>query len=410
MKAFIKSLWEGEIPAPSEHWRLHIQLLIALFAVGFVFTAVMDALFNLNIMLGPGLVDKGVSTLDRAWGVLEPILDRGDLSSAIFLSLFLPMVVLCLLWNAIVVYRGFTLYPKTRGKPYPLKTFTTFFLLNAVMVVLMYIALIVVGIIAWLWLGEFATGFEVIHHMTMYSQSVVGRVPTLVQLPYPFPLLCAYLTVDFFYYWLHRWGHTQRLWWLLWHRPHHMTNELIIPCTQPVFAAFPLFLLFAVPFQVGIGVLAKLFGPETMILESLMLGVISTTFAIYAHNSAYYEWFGKQKILMFIAGMFGNGNYHYMHHSALKGHEFINIAGFGWYFWDRVFGTYVKPYKEKPPVGLTGSPELHMNPIRLALSGMMQIVYEWKHNKSFLTRLKILFGGSDYVPPVSKDFAVREVV
>lgn len=408
MKALITRLWDGELPTPSERWRKWVQLLIAVFAIGFVFTTIMDALFNLNIMLGPGLVDTGISTFERARIVLEPILNRGDLSSAIFLSLFLPLVVICLLWNAIVVYRGFTLYPETRGKPYPLKTFTTFFLLNAAMVVTMYGALLVCGVVAWIWLGSFSSGFDIIHTMTVFSQSVVNQVPTLVELPYPLPLLVAYLVVDFFYYWLHRWGHTLRLWWLLWHRPHHMTDELIIPCTQPVFAAFPLFLLFAIPFQIIVGVLARLFGPETMILESLMLGVISTTFAIYAHNSAYYEWFGKQKILMFIAGMFGNGNYHYMHHSALKGHEFINIAGFGWYFWDRVFGTYVEPYKEKPPVGLTGSPQLHMNPVRLALSGMAQLVYEWKHNKDFKTRMKILFGGSDYVPPVSKDFAVKD--
>lgn len=407
MKALINRLWEGELPTPAERWRVWVQLLIALFAIGFVFTTIMDALFNLNIMLGPGLVDSGISTFEQARLVLEPILNRGDLSSAIFLALFLPMVVICLLWNAIVVYRGFTLYPKTRGKAYPLKTFTTFFLLNAVMVLTMYATLLLCGVVAWLWVGSFGAGFDVIYLMTVFSQDIVNRVPTLVELPYPLPLFAAYLTVDFFYYWMHRWGHTRRMWWLLWHRPHHMTNELIIPCTQPVFAAFPLFLLFAIPFQIGIGVLARLFGPETMIMESLMLGVVSSTFAIYAHNSAYYEWFGKQKILMFIAGMFGNGNYHYMHHSALKGHESINLAGFGWYFWDRVFGTYVVPYKEKPPVGLTGSPELHMNPVRLALSGVAQMVYEWKHNQGFATRMKVLFGGSDYVPPVSKDFAVK---
>lgn len=395
------------MPTPSERWRIWVQSLIAVFAIGFVFTTIMDALFNLNIMLGPGLVDGGISAFERARRVLEPILNRGDLSSAIFLSLFLPMVVVCLLWNAIVVYRGFTLYPKTRGKPYPLKTFNTFFLLNAVMVIAMYIALLICGVIAWIWLGNFASGFDIIRAMTIFSQSIVVSVPTLIELPYPLPLLFAYLTVDFFYYWFHRWGHTKRLWWLLWHRPHHMTNELIIPCTQPVFAAFPLFLLFAIPFQITIGVLARLFGPETMILESLMLGVISTTFAIYAHNSAYYEWFGKQKILMFLGGMFGNGNYHYMHHSALKGHEAINIAGFGLYFWDRVFGTYVEPYKEKPPVGLTGSPELHMNPVRLGFSGVAQIIYEWKNNKNFLTRMKILFGSSDYEPPVTKDYAKK---
>jgi len=410
VKTFLNRLWEGELPTPPERWRLWVQLLIAVFAVGFVFTTIMDALFNDNIMLGPGLVDTGISAIDWAKIKLEPILNRCDLSSKIFLSLFLPMVLVCLIWNAIVVYRGFTLYPKTRGKPYPLRKFFTFFFLNASSVLLLYVMLLVGGVLAWLALGEFNSGFDIVREMTVFSKSIVDRVPTLVVLPYPLPLFVALIAVDFFYYWFHRWGHTKRLWWLLWHRPHHMTDELIIPCTQPVFAAAPLFIFISIPFQIMVGVLAKLFGPDTMILESLMLGVISTTFAIYAHTSAYYEWFGKQKILMFIASMFGNGNYHYMHHSALEGHEVINVAGFGFYFWDRVFGTYVEPYKEKPPVGLTGSPELHMNPLRLALSGMAQIAYEWKHNRDFLTRMKILFGDSDYFPPVSKDFAKKAPV
>ena len=111
---------------------------------------------------------------------------------------------------------------------------------------------------------------------------------------------------------------------------------------------------------------------------------------------------------MFLASFNGNGNYHYMHHSALPGHEVINVAGSCFYFWDRVFGTYVEPTKEIPPVGLTGSPELHMNPIRLALSGMTQIAYELKNNKDWRTRLKILVGDSDYFPPVSKDFAKKK--
>jgi len=408
MKTFLKTLWEGELPTPSERWRLWIQLLIAVFAVGFVLTTILDALFNDNIMLGPGLVDTGISAVDWAVIRLEPILNRGDLSSKIFLSLFLPMVVICLIWNAIVVYRGFTIYPKTRGKPYPLKTFVTFFLLDGMIVITLYVFLLICGVVAWLWFGHFKPGFDIVYQMTVFSKTIVDRVPTLVVLPYPLPLFASMIVVDFFYYWFHRWGHTKRMWWLLWHRPHHMTDELIIPCTQPVFAAAPLFIFISIPFQIGVGVLAKLFGPDTMVLESLMLGVITTTFAIYAHTSAYYEWFGKQKILMFLASFNGNGNYHYMHHSALPGHEVINVAGSCFYFWDRVFGTYVEPTKEIPPVGLTGSPELHMNPIRLALSGMTQIAYELKNNKDWRTRLKILVGDSDYFPPVSKDFAKKK--
>jgi sterol desaturase/sphingolipid hydroxylase (fatty acid hydroxylase superfamily) len=408
MNSLLKTVWEGEMPTPSEKWRLWIQVLIAVFAVGFVFTTILDALFNADIMLGPGLVDTGIPAVEWARIRLEPILDRGDLSSTIFLSLFLPMVVICLLWNAIVVYRGFTLYPKNRGKPYPLRKFFTFFLLNAVDVFLLYGMLMLCGAIAWLWFGKFHSGFDIVRAMTIFSKSIVDRVPTLVVLPYPLPLFASMIVVDFFYYWFHRWGHTNRLWWLLWHRPHHMTDELVIPCTQPVFAAAPLFLLIAVPFQIGVGVLAKLFGHDTMVLESLILGVISATFAIYAHTSAYYEWFGKQKILMFLASFNGNGNYHYMHHSAIPGHEVINVSGGCFYFWDRVFGTYVKPTKEIPPVGLTGSPELYMNPLRLGLSGMAQIAYELKHNKAFKTRLKILFGSSEYFPPVSKDFAKKK--
>ena len=280
----------------------------------------------------------------------------------------------------------------------------------AVGVLLLYLMLLLVGVATWLALGKFMTGFDLVHAMTLFSKSIVDRVPTLIELPYPLPLFASMLVVDFFYYWFHRWGHTQRLWWLLWHRPHHMTDELVIPCTQPVFAAAPLFIIMAIPFQICVGVLAKLFSHDTMVLEALLLGVISSTFAIYAHTSAYYEWFGKQKILMFLAHFNGNGNYHYMHHSAKPGHEVINVSGACFYFWDKVFGTFVKPTKEIPPVGLTGSPELYMNPLRLGLSGMAQIFYELKHNSDFKTRLKILFGSSEYMPPVTKDFAKKKMV
>ncbi len=75
--------------------------------------------------------------------------------------------------------------------------------------------------------------------------------------------------------------------------------------------------------------------------------------------------------------------------------------------WDRVFGTYLAPTATPPPVGLTGSPALHGNPFRLGLSGLLQLVYEWRHNRGLRTRLSIVFGSSRYTPPVSTDFALE---
>lgn len=408
MKKFLTQLWEGEIATPSERWRIWVTLLIAVFSVGFVLTTIVDALFNVTIMLGPGLVDSGLTPLQWAIRQLQPLFDKGDTTSLVFLAFFLPLALFCLIQNALAVYRGFTLYPQTVGRAYPLREFWTFFLLNAAMVLVLVLMLLLCGVIAWLCFGDFFKGYDIVYEMTMFSNNIVDRVPTLVVLPYPLPLIVTLLLVDFFYYWFHRWGHTQRLWWLLWHRPHHMTTEMIIPCVQPVFAAAPLFLLIAIPYQIGLGVLAKLFGPETMVMEALAFGLIGTIIGIYSHISAYYDSFAKNKIAMAVGHFYGLGNYHYMHHSSLPGHEVINIGGTFFLFWDRVFGTYVKPPEQKPPVGLTGQPELYMNPLRLALSGMTQIGYELKHNKDWRTRLKIIFGGSEYFPPQTKDFAKKK--
>jgi hypothetical protein len=72
--------------------------------------------------------------------------------------------------------------------------------------------------------------------------------------------------------------------------------------------------------------------------------------------------------------------------------------------WDRVFGTYVPPTATPPPVGLTGSPRLHLNPLRLGLAGLLQLGYELRRNRGILTRLRILLGGSNFVPAQSKDY------
>lgn len=407
-QSWLAQLFDAELPAPASindgRWRLAWKIFLAVFAVQFSCFVVIDAIFNHNIMMGPGLVDTGQSAFNWALQTLSPMLEQRQF---LFIGTVSVLCLAAMLINSLVTYRGFTRYRDHQGRPFPLHVMQTFLLLNGVMVGMMVLMLALCGIAAWLLGYSFADGMAVIRWMTQLSHSVVAQVPTLIHLPYPLPLFAAMLAVDFFLYWFHRLGHTRRSMWLLWHRPHHMTPVLIHPTTQPVFAAFPLFLLFSVPFQLMVGVLAKIFGPETMIMEAILLRAFLQCFAPYAHNSAYYHWFAKSRFRMLIGKTFGLGNYHYMHHSALPGHEAINLGGNLYYFWDRLFGTYVEPSKEKPPVGLTGQPELHMNPLRLALSGLAQLLYEWRHNPDWKTRAKILLGSSGWTPPVTKDYAIK---
>jgi len=93
-----------------------------------------------------------------------------------------------------------------------------------------------------------------------------------------------------------------------------------------------------------------------------------------------------------------------VHHSALPGDDAVNLSSGGFCIWDFVFGTFRTPYKERPPVGLTNNPSIRLNPLSLLLSGWQQLFYEWKHNKNWRIRLKIIFGDIWYKPPVTKDF------
>ena len=62
-----------------------------------------------------------------------------------------------------------------------------------------------------------------------------------------------------------------------------------------------------------------------------------------------------------------------------------------------------------PKVGLWGNPNLHHNPLRLVLSGLLQVGYELYHNKDFKSRLLCIFGSVNYQPPLSRDFHISAV-
>jgi hypothetical protein len=153
---------------------------------------------------------------------------------------------------------------------------------------------------------------------------------------------------------------------------------------------------------------AKLIYPDPIVLEFVVLLCFWGCFDALNHQSTYYESLMKKETLLLKTHRFFNtGPFHVLHHSSLLEHQKVNLCSH-FFLWDRLFGTYCEPLKKLPPLGLTHQPEMHMTPFRLVFSGILQIGYELVHNKSFRTRMKIIFGHIDYVPPVSKSFLVKD--
>ncbi|HJX65389.1 MAG TPA: sterol desaturase family protein, partial [Polyangia bacterium] len=339
-------LLEWEPAEPRAGWEPWIRAGYVVFAIAFSLTVVVDAFAHETVMLGLGLVDESGGALTRLESQLAGVSLR-------WLAVMVPLSAFVLAWNGVMLYRGFAL-----AKALPRRQIVSFFLLTIIVSLMLYLGLALAGAVSAAMGHGFFFGFSLVRHYTIWCRALVARVPTLMNLPYPLPLFASMALVDLFQYWFHRLGHTWRPFWLLWHRPHHMPPFLTVPTTQPVFAAFPLFILLSVPFQLGVGICAKLFYSDTMIAEALLVRMIGQIVLIGSHNTALYSTFWKSRTLRALGAFFGDGPYHYMHHSALPGHSLINLGGPPLMLWDRVFGTYVPPTQTPPPVGLQGSPRL----------------------------------------------------
>ena len=154
-------------------------------------------------------------------------------------------------------------------------------------------------------------------------------------------------------------------------------------------------------------IISRFIYPEPLVMEIALWGVLGYSMEIFNHSSASYQFARKNFFVRNLSRLYGDrGVYHLMHHSAKPGDEMINLSSGPLQLWDRLFGTYRKPYEETPEVGLTHNPTLRMNPLRIAFSGIVQLWYELRHNTDWRTRLKIIFGDIYYMPPVTRDFLV----
>ncbi|MFN8321580.1 MAG: sterol desaturase family protein [Chitinophagales bacterium] len=290
-----------------------------------------------------------------------------------------------------------------KEKFYPI--FLAHLLSNVVSTALTLSFFALLGLAAYVSGFTFNDGYDLIQHAyNGMSEFIKQYIPTITVLPYPLALLAGVIFGALPGYLSHWLGHQSRFVWYMNHRCHH-TAEIMHPAGIGPFMFLPE-LFSNIPSALLGAVCTKLFYYEPLIFETVFLSFIGIVTEKFNHSSAFYDFAYSFKPLRWISAYFGNGTYHYMHHSALPGDEVVNIGSGPFLFWDRVFKTYRTPTIIKPPVGLTNCPTIKLSPFAIVLSGWQQIGYELRMNKDWLTRMKIIFGDIYYKPPVTKDFLI----
>ena len=394
-----------------ERYRWIATSVVVIFAV--TYSVSFLGLMQHVAYLGPGLGDD----LD-----FRPYLQVFDIfyqaSGGRWLSgpllFFSVLTVVNVLFTAGIIIVGYWIYPRTMGKPFPITVLFTYFSLNAVCTVGIWTIHGLTGLAAPLFGFDILEGVKAFGNLLADLRVWADQVPTLVDMPALLAFFVLQMVGGFFHYWFHRLSHESRLLWLLFHRTHHMTPELIQPSTQAVFNAFPFFLFAAVPYVIIFSVIGKLITSESLLVYLIIYKLFSAFANLFSHQTALYKWAQGKWYIRALSTVTSEGVYHYLHHSAEEEHNnergnLINIGGGLFFIWDRVFGTYRPVTEHKPIVGLQGvkHEDMSTNPLRLAFAGIAQIVFELKNNKSFKEKALIVMGPSDYIPENSYDYVYK---
>lgn len=409
-RRWIATLWEGEVPDISEKHRKIGTGFVVIFAFWFALSFLGWAQYV--AYLGPGLGDDwSFDPIRQLWHQLGPA--HGESLSLSQIGL-MGLVLLNIAATAGIIIVGYLRYHSAFQKQFPLQQLVTFFALNTVNAVAIGLILSVIALIAWASGFEIARAYGLFAEFLSWVRAQAQTIPTVANVPAWLAFLLIVNIGGFFHYWAHRVSHESRLFWLLFHRTHHMTPELIQPATQAVFFAFPLFVVAAPLYVFVFAAIAKLITQDigSVVAYIIVYKLIAAFATTFSHQGALYHYARKNWFVRSLSVIVSEGPYHYLHHSADPAENssrgnLVNIGGGMCFIWDRVFGTFRELTEHRPEVGLEGRPNLYMNPLRLALAGCAQVIYELRYNPGFVSKIKLLCMGTDYVPRRTRDYAVR---
>lgn len=392
----LKNLWNNQF---LKFEKRDLKILTAvMFIVGLAYV-----IFEVLLM---GIPDGSKLTSLNLFSYNQPTLinpERPWLSQH-FTQLWIGLALLCMIVRFAVILSSYFLSLKKYDNKMVVSNTYTY---SISFVISMLSGLAFVSLITLL-LNAF--GFKIIEGLSVFelgahqlSAWIDLHIPTVLHINnYWLALFMGIMLAGLPTYFIHWLSHVSRFCWLVFHRSHHCP-EYLHPIASPPAFSFEFFLI--IPKTIVVAGVAKLFYAEPLIMELSLWFLAGYCLEIFNHSIVHYDFAANNFIVRNLCRIYGDkGVYHLVHHSSFQQDQNINFSGSPLNIWDRIFGTYRKPYAVAPPIGLTDNPTIYMNPFRIIFSGLAQLWYELKMNRSWLTRFRIIFGGVYYMPPKTKDF------
>ena len=193
-----------------------------------------------------------------------------------------------------------------------------------------------------------------------------------------FVVALTFATVDFLYYWFHRFSHRIKFLWAM-HMNHHSSEEMnfVVSLRQAWFAPFAKVIFFMPLPLIG-------FDP----LITVVVGIASTFWGVVGHT----QWINKLGPLEYI---FVTPSHHRVHHGSNDQYIDKNFGNL-LIIWDKFFGTF-EPESEKVIYGIKDNVKT-FNPFKITFMLWIKMYKDSKSAVGLKEKFLSFFGTLEWKP------------
>ena len=196
----------------------------------------------------------------------------------------------------------------------------------------------------------------------------------------------AFVVIDFYGYWSHRFAHKINLFWNH-HVIHHSSEEFNLACAlrQPVSGIVKFFTFLLIP--------------------AAIMGVPSVVIAIVLPLHLFMQfWYHTRHVgkLGFIEYILVTPSHHRVHHAINPEYLDKNLSQI-FIFWDFIFGTFQEELDDVPPVYGISRPAATWNPFKINFQHLLILTKDAWRAKSFFDRFTIWFRPTGWRPAGFED-------
>ncbi|GGD34876.1 sterol desaturase [Flavobacterium orientale] len=191
----------------------------------------------------------------------------------------------------------------------------------------------------------------------------------------------AFIVIDFYGYWTHRWSHQINIFWNK-HAIHHSSEEFNLACAlrQSISSFVNLFTFLLLP--------AAFFGVPSIVIATIL--PIHLFLQFWYHT----KHIGK---MGFLEKIIVTPSHHRVHHAINK--EYLDKNhGQIFIIWDKLFGTFQEELDAVPAVYGITRPAQTWNPIKINFQHLWLLTKDAWHAEKWMDKLKIWFMPTGWRP------------